>query len=99
MNFKSNFKQYKDDFLNHLKNKQWLELSDFKSLFPDKSIFIIKGKKGIGKSYAMFKEMEQIAKSNKKFVMLRITDAEVKNLSRQITGDPNIPFTIKSGRF
>lgn len=96
--FKTNFEEISLDRLAHLKHKKYFELKDIREEFKNAKMFIIKGKKNIGKSYAMINEMKNIATSGGKFLFLRLTDGEVKSLSKEWTNDLTIPFSIKSNR-
>lgn len=96
--FKSNFIELDIDKLRHLKHKKWFELKDMREAFPNINMFIIKGKKNIGKSYAILKEWEKLAQEKKKFLFLRITEGESKEFSKEISESPSNPFTIKANR-
>lgn len=96
--FKSNFIELDIDKLRDLKHKKWFELNDMRKAFPDIHMFIIKGKKNIGKSYALLQEWENLAKQGKKFLFLRITEGEAKEFSKEISESTTNPFIIKANR-
>lgn len=89
---------YELSLLGHLAEKQYFEFEDIRKVFPDSLLYVIKGKKNIGKSYAMREEMKKIAESGKKFLLLRLTDGEVKNLARAWNSDANMPFSVKANQ-
>lgn len=59
------FKPYDIKKIRHLERKQWFELNDLRELFPNTKLFIVKGRKNIGKTYALINEMIRLAKLGK----------------------------------
>lgn len=84
--------------IKHLSKKQWFELNDIRELYKGLNFYIIKGRKNIGKTYAILNEMEKIAKEGKKFILMRITEGEVKTLKSEWSNDTSIPFVFKGNR-
>lgn len=92
-------KQGEEKWVAHLKDEKFLNMNTIQLLFPWARVFIIKGRKNIGKTYTMIDAMTKIAQRRKKFLYLRITREEADNTSKEWSSDPNIPFYIKAKRF
>ncbi|AAG01278.1 P46 [Mycoplasma phage P1] len=95
---KTNFKRGSLKKLKFMEKKQYFEISDIESLDPSMRFFIIKGKKNIGKTYALLERMKDLAQKGEKFLFLRISDSEVKFLANEWTNDVNNPFYVKANK-
>lgn len=86
------FKQLKID---ELKRKQFFELEDLHKHFPKAWLFLIKGKKGIGKSYQINKLLRQISKTSDKFIYVRTRYSDLQISKNTFDTNAKIPFTIE----
>lgn len=92
----SDFKPIPTSQMVDLKFKKWFEINDLLSKFPKGIFFIVKGKKNIGKTHSLKNLMITTAKAKKKFLFLRISEMEAKNLKNEWNADDKFPFSVRA---
>lgn len=78
--------------------KQYFEIADLEKHFPKAWIYIIKGKKGIGKSYQITKLLQKIAKTKDKFIFVRTTYSDLNTTKNTFSQNAKIPFLIDGNK-
>lgn len=94
------FVKIPDSEIEHLRNKKFFEFSDFDlPIFQGAWCFIIKAKKGMGKSYQANKEMQRIdEKEGAKMLYIRTRNIDLDSTATSFMTSDKIPFVIKGGK-